>query len=74
MATRLMRMDPKSIVGIYSSSPEHSILTIVVLNGTYYLYGNSFALKPSAFGIKSYSSVDLTNWYAKQQSALCYLY
>jgi hypothetical protein len=28
----------------------------------YYLYGNSFAITGVAFGIKSYSSVDLVNW------------
>jgi hypothetical protein len=31
-------------------------------NGRYYLYGNSFAITGVAFGIKSYSSVDLVNW------------
>ncbi|EMD00452.1 hypothetical protein BAUCODRAFT_152944 [Baudoinia panamericana UAMH 10762] len=31
-------------------------------NGVYYLYGNSFAIEGVAFGIKSYSSVDLINW------------
>jgi len=33
-------------------------------NGSYYLYGNSFAIQGVAFGIKSYSSVDLEHWYA----------
>ena len=32
-------------------------------NGTYYLYGNSFAITGSAFGIKSYSSNDLVDWH-----------
>ena len=31
-------------------------------NGTYYLYGNSFSIEGVAFGIKSYSSVDLQDW------------
>lgn len=31
-------------------------------NGTYYLYGNSFSVTGSAFGVKAYSSVDLINW------------
>ncbi|KAF7195196.1 hypothetical protein HII31_03402, partial [Pseudocercospora fuligena] len=31
-------------------------------NGSYYLYGNSFSTKGVAYGIKSYSSVDLENW------------
>ncbi|KAJ9615591.1 hypothetical protein H2200_001666 [Cladophialophora chaetospira] len=31
-------------------------------NGTYYLYGNSFSVTGTAFGIKSYSSIDLVNW------------
>lgn len=32
-------------------------------NGKYYLYGNSFSETGVAYGIKSYSSVDLVNWY-----------
>ena len=32
-------------------------------NGKYYLYGNSFSETGVAYGIKSYSSVDLLNWY-----------
>ncbi|EME38324.1 glycoside hydrolase family 43 protein [Dothistroma septosporum NZE10] len=32
-------------------------------NGSYYLYGNSFSIEGVAFGIKSYSSTDLENWY-----------
>jgi hypothetical protein len=32
-------------------------------NGKYYLYGNSFSEIGVAYGIKSYSSVDLVNWY-----------
>lgn len=31
-------------------------------NGSYYLYGNSFSNTGVAFGIKSYSSVDLEHW------------
>ena len=31
-------------------------------NGSYYLYGNSFSTTGVAFGIKSYSSVDLEHW------------
>ncbi|KAH0282459.1 Arabinanase/levansucrase/invertase, partial [Aureobasidium sp. EXF-3399] len=31
-------------------------------NGKYYLYGNSFSETGVAYGIKSYSSVDLLNW------------
>lgn len=31
-------------------------------NGLYYLYGNSFSVTGVAFGIKSYSSVDLEHW------------
>lgn len=31
-------------------------------NGKYYLYGNSFSETGVAYGIKSYSSVDLVNW------------
>lgn len=31
-------------------------------NGSYYLYGNSFSITGVAFGIKSYSSVDLEHW------------
>ncbi|KAG9517633.1 Arabinanase/levansucrase/invertase, partial [Aureobasidium melanogenum] len=31
-------------------------------NGKYYLYGNSFSETGVAFGIESYSSVDLVNW------------
>lgn len=31
-------------------------------DGKYYLYGNSFAITGVAFGIKSYSSIDLVNW------------
>lgn len=31
-------------------------------NGKYYLYGNSFSEIGVAYGIKSYSSVDLVNW------------
>lgn len=31
-------------------------------NGLYYLYGNSFSTTGVAYGIKSYSSVDLVNW------------
>lgn len=31
-------------------------------DGKYYLYGNSFSAKGVAYGIKSYSSVDLVNW------------
>jgi hypothetical protein len=31
-------------------------------NGRYYLYGNSFSETGVAYGIKSYSSVDLVNW------------
>lgn len=31
-------------------------------DGKYYLYGNSFSTTGVAFGIKSYSSNDLTNW------------
>ena len=31
-------------------------------NGSYYLYGNSFSTIGTAFGIKSYSSVDLEHW------------
>ena len=31
-------------------------------DGKYYLYGNSFEVTGTAFGIKSYSSVDLVNW------------
>lgn len=31
-------------------------------NGSYYLYGNSFSTTGVAFGIKSYSSPDLTTW------------
>lgn len=34
-----------------------------VFNGLYYLYGNSFSISGVALGIKSYSSVDLENWY-----------
>lgn len=30
--------------------------------GKYFLYGNSFSETGVAFGIKSYSSVDLVNW------------
>lgn len=33
-----------------------------LFNGTYYLYGNSFSTTGVAFGIKSYSSVDLEHW------------
>lgn len=32
-------------------------------NGKYYLYGNSFSETGVAYGIKSYSSIDLVNWY-----------
>jgi hypothetical protein len=32
-------------------------------SGKYYLYGNSFSEAGVAYGIKSYSSVDLVNWY-----------
>ncbi|EME79156.1 glycoside hydrolase family 43 protein [Pseudocercospora fijiensis CIRAD86] len=32
------------------------------INGSYYLYGNSFSTKSGAYGIKSYSSIDLENW------------
>ncbi|KAK4574517.1 hypothetical protein LTR86_001358 [Recurvomyces mirabilis] len=32
-------------------------------NGSYYLYGNSFSTTGSAFGIKSYSSIDLDSWH-----------
>jgi hypothetical protein len=35
---------------------------IQLFDGKYYLYGNSFSLTGVAFGIKSYSSVDLVNW------------
>lgn len=35
---------------------------INLLGGKYYLYGNSFSTKGVAYGIKSYSSTDLTNW------------
>ncbi|KAI4753143.1 Arabinanase/levansucrase/invertase [Aureobasidium sp. EXF-3400] len=31
-------------------------------NGKYYLYGNSFSETGVAYGIKSYSSIDLVNW------------
>jgi hypothetical protein len=31
-------------------------------DGAYYLYGNSFSVTGSAFGVKSYSSTDLVNW------------
>lgn len=31
-------------------------------NGSYYLYGNSFSTQGVAFGIKSYSSIDLEKW------------
>ncbi|CAJ2500892.1 Uu.00g037450.m01.CDS01 [Anthostomella pinea] len=31
-------------------------------NGSYYFYGNSFSTTGVAFGIKSYSSVDLEHW------------
>lgn len=31
-------------------------------NGSYHLYGNSFSTTGVAFGIKSYSSIDLENW------------
>lgn len=31
-------------------------------NGSYYLYGNSFSTSGVAFGINSYSSVDLEHW------------
>lgn len=34
-------------------------------NGSYYLYGNSFSTTGVAFGIKSYSSVDLQHWQYK---------
>lgn len=43
------------------------VLTTTVFNGTYYLYGNSFSVEGVAFGIKSYSSVDLEHWYATRQ-------
>lgn len=33
-----------------------------LFDGRYYLYGNSFSTTGVAFGIKSYSSVDLVNW------------
>lgn len=42
-------------------------------NGKYYLYGNSFSETGVAYGIKSYSSIDLVNWYV-QQSLYSWLY
>lgn len=33
-----------------------------LFQGRYYLYGNSFAIEGVAYGIKSYSSIDLQNW------------
>lgn len=35
---------------------------INLFQGKYYLYGNSFAIEGVAYGIKSYSSIDLVNW------------
>lgn len=35
---------------------------VQVFDGKYYLYGNSFSVEGVAYGIKSYSSLDLQTW------------
>jgi len=39
------------------------MLTLVV-NGSYYLYGNSFSAIGTAYGVKGYRSADLQTWQA----------